>query len=156
MNPAFMRPRKPASCGSRDPLWYRYRFTLSSAAVIMIAVLLPGSSFSGMPVDFIGIDKIIHFFMFFIFSMSYSMEYRNDRKRMPRILPLLALFFGFAFLTELSQLFADGRSFDPLDGLADFGGAVSARIIAGLFCRRTDRQAREAFTAERKRRNRKS
>lgn len=131
MNPAFMRktPRKNA----REPFGQRYRFTLGTAFLIMIVVLLPGRTFDGVQIQIPYLDKIIHFFMFFTFCMAFSLEYRKDRRALPRFLPLLALLAAFALATETSQLFAQGRSFDLVDGLFDLFGAVMARILIGLF-----------------------
>ncbi len=116
-------------------LWHRYRFSLVVALLIMVAVLLPGKTFNTIQVNIIGVDKIVHFLMFFTFSLVFSIEYRKDKKRLPHILTLILLLTGFALFTETSQFFAEGRSFDLFDGLFDLLGAVTARMAIGLFHR---------------------
>ena len=125
--------RKTPKKSHLDPFGHRYMFTLGTAFLIMIAVLLLGRTFDDVQIGIPNIDKLVHFLMFFIFCTAFSLEYRKDRKLLPRFLPLLALLAAFELFTETSQLFAEGRSFDMLDGLFDLCGAVFARALIEVF-----------------------
>lgn len=156
MNPAFMRPKPrpgthPHRQGStypsgykaptqrnaeqhkqKDPLWYQYRFTLFIGFIILIALMLPGRAFSGLTVPILGLDKMIHFALFFFFSFAFSVEMKLARGKLPGFGTGFLLLCLFAFSTEALQLLAEGRSFDVRDGLADLAGVFSARILAGF------------------------
>lgn len=137
MNPAFMRPRRspPSKKSTTDPFWYRYRFSLFSGLFILVALLAPGNTFSGMTIGIPNMDKIVHGAMFFIFSLCISVEYRKDKGKLPGLWFAVALLAAFALTTEALQLLASGRSFDLRDGLADLIGALAARILTGIIYR---------------------
>ena len=104
----------------------RYRFTCASAALILVALLLPGSAFRSMPRSLLELDKLVHLALFYIFTLSFLLEYRAERGRAP------ALWFGamvvgiFTMGSELLQLTTSSRSFDFMDMAYDVAGALFA------------------------------
>ncbi len=75
-----------------------------------------------------GMDKIAHFIIFAIWIFLVAMAIRKRKKSMDT--RMLFLFFtGLALLTEILQIFIDGRSFDLRDLLANFLGLVAGLLI---------------------------
>jgi len=103
--------------------------TILVTALILVAVLLPGSSMPDSP-GIPGFDKMVHFVMFLMLAVAMHCDFKLEGKR--RL--MTALFIGLAFsaLTEALQLLVDGRASELLDMLADAAG-----FIVGLFFRRT-------------------
>ena|SRR3989339_727445 len=104
-----------------------YKFTLLSAILILIALLLPSSSMPMLP-SVIGIDKIAHFFLFLFFTLSYVLEFRHERGRLPGFLHAVLLVLFFIVMSETLQLFTASRHFELLDMAFDAAGAGAAFI----------------------------
>jgi len=106
----------------------RYWPTIGTTLLILVAVLLPGSK---MPsIDVVGIDKIAHFTLFFIWSVAVRYDFTPNFKW------FVGWIIGaiFSASTELFQIYADGRSPDVFDVLFDtlgltVGLMVGAKII---------------------------
>lgn len=109
-----------------------YKFTLLSAGIVLTGLLLPAAVFQRAPVTGEGIDKIAHFAMFFIFSLSYLLEYKAARKAPARFLPASAVIAVFIVISEVLQIFTHSRHFDFADMAFDAAGAVFAFICSLL------------------------
>ena len=101
--------------------------TFIVSVLIMIAVLIPGSKIPD--VNVIGVDKLVHICMFAAWAVALRYDFPNIR-------PWLVFVLGmaFSFLTEVVQLFAEGRTFDFYDMLFDalgifIGLALSRAVI---------------------------
>jgi VanZ family protein len=114
-----------------------YKFTLASACIIIVALLLPSSSFSTMP-SFIGIDKIAHLALFFVFSLSYVLEYRKEKGKAPSFFISMLIIVFFILGSEFLQLFTTSRRFEWIDMLYDLSGALAA-FLTSLFIYRKSR-----------------
>ena len=102
--------------------------TTATAALILVAVLLPGSALPegpGVP----GLDKLVHAVLFFGLALAAQLDFGLDGRRRVAVALVAALFFSA--LTEALQLAVDGRSSELLDMAADMGG-----FVVGLACRR--------------------
>lgn len=111
---------------TRTPPWHgeamRRRVpyaTIIVVAVILTAVLLPGSSLPRGPA-FPGFDKLVHGGMFLALALAAGLDFRLAGAG--RLLAALAAASIFAALTEVSQLFVPGRSCDGYDLLGDVLG----------------------------------
>lgn len=102
-----------------------FKFTITSASLIMIALLLPSSSFPKVPSG-IGIDKVAHFFLFMAFSLSYLMEFRRYAGKLPGFLHGVLLILMFIVSSELLQLLTKSRHFELMDMVFDAAGACAA------------------------------
>lgn len=111
-----------------------YKFTFLSACVILIALLVPGSTFQKVPV-FFGIDKIAHFVLFFVFALSYVLEFKRYHGRLPAVLHALALIVLFVVISELLQLLTSSRHFEFADMAFDTAGALTAFIATRVVSR---------------------
>jgi VanZ family protein len=104
----------------------RYLSITITTVLILVAISIPVSR---MPhTGFTGLDKIIHLFMFYTWSLSAqfdtSIKFRWNR--------ILFIGIGFALLTELLQLTTKSRSFDWFDWLFDSLGLVLAALSGNL------------------------
>jgi VanZ family protein len=102
----------------------RYLFTTFVSVFILIAVLLPGSTIPD--VEIIGFDKIVHVGMFGLWALVVRYDFRS-----PSFNFLLAFVIGMSFsvLTEVLQVFAESRTFDWFDVVADFIGLLSGLLV---------------------------
>lgn len=104
-----------------------FKFTVLTAALILVALLLPSSSIPRMS-SIAGIDKIAHFFLFLLFTLSYLLEFRHDKGRFPGLFHSIILVLVFIVISETLQLFTVSRNFELLDMAFDAGGAAVAFI----------------------------
>jgi VanZ family protein len=105
-----------------------YKFTIAAACLILVALLLPSKSIPKFP-SFVGIDKLAHFTLFFIFTTSYLVESRRERHRLPSLL-FSVFFIGlFILCSELLQLLTSSRSFELADMAFDVLGTLFSIII---------------------------
>lgn len=111
-----------------------YKFTIASACLIIVALLLPSSSFSSIP-SLVGIDKFAHLALFFIFSLSYILEYRREKEKSPPFLLSILIMILFILGSELLQLFTTSRHFEWFDMLFDLAGASAAFALSTIFNR---------------------
>lgn len=105
----------------------QYKYTCTIIILILIAVLMPGDSVPSVGIP--GMDKIVHFGMFFVLSGVYCLEYTKQYSSMPKVFCTLLSLCLFASITEILQLFAINRSFDFKDLGADVIGVVVAFLI---------------------------
>ena len=103
----------------------KYFLTIATTVIILIAVLLPGSSLPD--VSSFGLDKIIHFTLFFGWAVAVRYDFPAVKKMLVFSLGIL-----FSFITEILQLFAEDRSYDLYDMLADSLGLAMGLILSHL------------------------
>lgn len=110
----------------------KYLFTFIVSLLIVIAVLLPGSSIP--EVNFIGVDKIVHVGMFGAWAMAVYFDFNVGGT----IQYLKAFGAGviFSLFTEVVQIFIEGRTFDWSDMIADAFGLLAGLTIGGWIIRR--------------------
>lgn len=104
----------------------RFAATVFATLLILVAVLLPGSKIPD--VGFTGIDKLAHFTLFYLWSLAVRFDFKINFKW------AWAFFAGvlFIYLTEVLQLFAEDRSYDYYDMVADSIG-LSIGLLTGNF-----------------------
>lgn len=104
-------------------LW-QYKLTVIVILLILVAILMPGDSVPSVGIP--GIDKVVHFGMFFTLTGVYYLEYMLSNKSLPKMLYAILLVGVFAISTEIMQLFAVSRSFDLKDFVIDMIGCIVA------------------------------
>ena len=106
--------------------------TLIVSVLIMIAVLIPGSKIP--EVNVVGVDKLVHICMFSAWAVALRFDFHTLK-------PLRVFMFGmiFSVLTEVVQLFAEGRSFDVYDMVFDGIGLFIGLLIANPVIKLLDR-----------------
>jgi len=102
--------------------------TIAVVALILVAVLLPGSSLPDSP-GIPGLDKIVHCALFLMLAVAAHLDFSLSGRR--RIGAAVAAALAFAALTETLQIMVDGRSSEILDMVADMTG-----FILGVLARR--------------------
>ena len=102
--------------------------TILVTALILVAVLLPGSSLPDTP-GIPGLDKLAHFTLFLMLAVAIQLDYSPSGPR--RIWVTIIAALAFSALTEALQLMVDGRSSELMDMLADMAG-----FLAGMAARR--------------------
>jgi VanZ family protein len=104
----------------------KYLATLFITILILVAVLLPGSKIPS--VGFSGIDKVAHFTLFYLWSLAVRFDFSQNFKW------VIAFLVGlmFSYLTEVLQLFVEGRAFDYYDMITDSIG-LSVGLMTGNF-----------------------
>jgi VanZ family protein len=100
--------------------------TFVVSILIIIAVLIPGSNIPS--VSFAGVDKFVHITMFASWAVAIAFDFRTVK---PWIIFLLGLLFSL--ITEILQLFVEGRSFDFYDMIADGAGLILGLLLAKPF-----------------------
>ena len=117
----------------------KFKFTGLVIILILIAILMPGNSVPSVGIP--GMDKVVHFGMFFTLAGTFYFEYFWHNKKLPLFWIVICSIAVFAFSTEIMQLFADSRSFDLKDFAADMIGCVTAAglWIGGLHLNRSSK-----------------
>jgi VanZ family protein len=108
-----------------------FKFTFATAVLILVALLLPSSVYRSAP-RFFGIDKIVHFALFFLFAICYLTEYRRCNGRFPGLPHGIVLVILFIIASELLQLLTPTRNFEFLDMAFDAAGAGAAFLVSLL------------------------
>lgn len=103
---------------------FRFKLTILVTILILIGILMPGDSVPSVGIP--GIDKVVHFGMFFTFTATFCLEYVMGYKKLPKIPYLVIGVACFAISTEIMQLFAANRSFDLKDFAVDMVGCIVA------------------------------
>jgi len=108
-----------------------FKLTIATAALILIALLLPSSVYKGAP-SFFGIDKVAHFALFFLFAICYLTEYLRYNGKIPSLPHGILLVVVFILSSELLQLLTATRHFEFLDMAFDAAGASAAFVVSLL------------------------
>jgi VanZ family protein len=103
----------------------KYLLPIVVSALILIAVLLPGSKLP--EVGWFGFDKIVHFGMFATWAV--AVRYDLSPKNFRFYLVFLSGVF-FSLTTEVLQILVEGRSFDVYDILADSIGVIAGLLVS--------------------------
>ncbi len=85
--------------------------------LIVIAVIIPGSSIPELTGNWFGIDKIIHFAMFLFWALAIQADFKIVTTKREPLAFLCCV--GFSLITEVLQLFVETRSFDFFDMVFD-------------------------------------
>ncbi|MBN2892811.1 MAG: VanZ family protein [Bacteroidales bacterium] len=102
----------------------KYKFSFFWTIIVFILCLLPGSNLPKTGFHIPHFDKIVHFGMFFIFSILFNYEKKAERNSNSLVI-ILILSLLIALSTEISQLlFTTTRQFDLLDLSADLLGSI--------------------------------
>lgn len=105
----------------------RFALVITYIGCIMALSLLPPQDFPKVEL-FNGVDKVVHFLMYLIFSVlgCWAIKIEIHKSRIWLIIPIT---MGWGFFMELMQLEMHlGRSFSWYDMLANCGG-----VITGIF-----------------------
>ncbi len=101
----------------------KYWATILVSLGILVVVLLPGSTIPNPRI--VGLDKIVHFTMFFTWIGVVRYDFSLLKKW-----HLLLIGLSFGVLTELFQLFVEARSFEVYDLLADGVGVIAGLLLS--------------------------
>lgn len=101
----------------------RYLATTFSVVLILVAVLLPGSSLPSLSLA--GIDKLVHFSLFTMWTLAVMHDFEKRKWGW-----VLLAGIAFSVLTEFLQLVVEGRTFDTYDMLADAIG-ITFGLLTG-------------------------
>ena len=96
----------------------KYLLTTFSTLLILVAVLLPGSKVPD--VNVIGIDKVAHFTLF----ATWIIAVRHDFDQKFKWAWAFGVGFAFSALTEVLQIYVEGRAPDWLDIVWDTVGLL--------------------------------
>lgn len=108
-------------------LFKHYRLTLIAIILILIGILMPGNDVPSVGIP--NIDKVVHLGMFATLSLCYYGEYVWHNKKLPQVFwPWIGMEL-YALLTEVMQLFVEGRSCDFIDFIADSIGILLVTVI---------------------------
>lgn len=109
--------------------------TIITSALIVIAVLIPGSNIPD--VNIVGFDKVVHVGMFMVLAVAVRYDFNS-----PSFNFIIAFLAGllFSLFTEILQLMVEGRTFDLYDMIADGIGLLVGLLISGRILRLLGRQ----------------
>jgi len=110
------------------PQYIRFVILIVYVGCIVALSLLPPQDLPKIPL-FYGADKLIHFMMYFIFSLLGCWAVKTEENN-KRILLILFVTIGWGIFMEIMQLeMHAGRSFSWLDELANATGVLIGIII---------------------------
>jgi VanZ family protein len=112
----------------------KYLATILISIIILVLILLPGSSVPDPKLP--GLDKLVHIFLFLAWTVAIVHDFKL------RWYTALAVAIVFSLFTELIQLGADGRTFDWMDLLADTAGAIAGIVSSAFIIRITKKVLR--------------
>lgn len=115
--------------------------------VIFILCALPGEDIPDPHLDIPHLDKIVHFGMFFIFSILLAHLLKLESSLSSGLIYAIVIFSAFVYggTIELLQHYFFNRSGDVYDLLADMAGAIAGCLCYPLFTRLlTHRKQRKA------------
>jgi VanZ family protein len=98
-------------------LFYAY----AGAVYLLCVIKLSGVSAPGG-------DKVHHFFAFALFAALFSFAYKKSS-----IVTVLIVSVIFGYFIEVSQYFLPYRTYEIMDVLADFSGAVFGAVAVKVF-----------------------
>ncbi len=107
--------------------------------VVLTLIMIPGKELPESEFLFeINFDKFVHVGIFGLLAVLFSWPmYKTDiapQKKVLYFLLIALLTSAFGYCTELMQKYwAEGRSYDLMDWLADSTGALGAFIFCRLF-----------------------
>ncbi|MFW5803918.1 MAG: VanZ family protein [bacterium] len=118
-------------------LIHSFKYTIIWGLIILFFCLVNFNSGNSESIfaDLLFFDKIIHLFIFFVFSILLLIDLKNLYQKLSRKHYLITFFLSFfyALLTELMQKnFTSYRSFEWYDILADVLGIILALILFKL------------------------
>jgi VanZ family protein len=102
----------------------KFRFTFLASLLILIAVLLPGSTIPD--VNVVGFDKIVHTVLFGLWAFAVRYDLRFSKFN---FLVVVLIGMSFGMMTEVLQIFAEERNFDLYDALADAIGLIVGLLV---------------------------
>lgn len=114
-------------------LFINFRCTFLLSVLILIASLLPGGSFPRVSwSDMISLDKWVHFFIYFVLSFVWRMEWNKVPDRYSffgrsLLVLLLAGMYGSA-LEAFQWLMNEDRYFEVLDIIANIIGSMAGLL----------------------------
>jgi VanZ family protein len=94
---------------------------------IFLSIALFYPKMPGVKSEIIGIDKIIHFALFFIFGF-LLLAIQNPEKKKMKLFILVAVLLPF--ITEIIQIPIPGREFCFYDAFADMLGCFCALLLS--------------------------
>lgn len=103
--------------------------------IVLVLIWIPGHDLPHSEFLFkIDFDKFVHVGIFGLLAVLFSWPFYNTslpkRKKIIYFLVIAILTSAFGYCTELIQKYwAEGRSYDLMDWLADTGGALCAFIF---------------------------
>ena len=114
----------------------RFILVILYVGCIVTLSLLPPQAFPKLPL-FEGFDKVVHFTMYFIFSMLLSWAVKTEQKYM-RLFLIMPVTIGWGVFMEIMQFEMHlGRSFDIYDILANSTGVVIGVILYVIVTRKS-------------------
>jgi VanZ family protein len=103
------------------------------AALLIILSVIPTSSLIETEENKLSsfrMDYLIHFGVFFIFSMLYGLwQLKGPAQKRQELLLFLGSGTIYAIATELLQYFVEGRTVNPLDALLNMAGLYAGTTI---------------------------
>lgn len=115
----------------------KYWKTIIMAIIIFYGSMAPQSEFDKVPIFKIhNMDKIIHFSLYFILSLSFQMSLIRSGiiKRKEQIIITLVFVISYGLIMEVLQYyFTNDRCADIFDALANTLGCISGIIIFSIF-----------------------
>ena len=113
----------------------RFILVILYVGCIVTLSLLPPQAFPKLPL-FAGFDKVVHFMMYFIFSILLSWAVKTELKYR-RLFLIIPVTIGWGVFMEIMQLEMHlGRSFDIYDILANSTGVVVGVLLYVIVTRK--------------------
>lgn len=109
----------------------KYKFTIISVILVLIAILMPGDDVPSVGIP--NIDKVVHCGMFGFVTLCFYWDYYMAEKKMPHLIWTIVAVIAFGGLTEIMQACTPSRSCDYRDLIADTVGTILATGVARVF-----------------------
>ena len=107
------------------------KFSILISLIILYLSLANAKTFENVKFfDFKYLDKLVHFGLYFVFTITVIYEHRDYFKNTRQLLLIALIPFAFGALIEIFQAdFTVTRTGDILDVLANTGGILSALYV---------------------------
>ncbi len=114
---------------------FRVTFLFLYVLCVIALSLLPPSDFPKVKL-FHGVDKVVHFFMYFPLSALLCWVFRAEQKKVMFFLMFVSAVAWGMFMEVMQLEMRIGRSFSWYDELANISGIISGTVLYWLFTRK--------------------
>ena len=124
---------------SRQSL-YKILFWTGYTAMFIAAFLPAGGNLSGRKLgSLIRLDYLLHFLVYLAICLYYLFGQKNSLAlfREKALLKFILAVFSLATITEVVQIWVPGRSFNPLDWVANVVGVIAGVVMISLLAEST-------------------
>ncbi len=110
--------------------FFKYYKTIGALILILVLSLMPGNSANKLQfINFPYFDKIVHFFLYFIFSWAIFSDFSAKISKKYTFIILFSAAILGGSIEIIQNYFIPGRSGDWFDLIADVSGSLAFLLL---------------------------